>query len=259
MPLPTTIKKPPTNLESYTIFLAGTKKVGKTSFCTQFPGHFVMEFEVGNASHLEANWQDVPTLKVFKETLVELEKNPTYCKVLILDEINVLYTMIMNKLCKEEAVLDPQSLGFGRGWGAIGREWDDYIRRIQALPVLKIYTGHSELKEVKTRDDRKVTRLTGALGGRVSKSMDALSHIYGVMDFNKDGSRYIQVVGDDLVTAGHGFQGTHFKNIENGRIELGSTPEEGYKKFIAAWNNDGVSPVTKTTPIKKRRRPVSNG
>ncbi len=242
MTLPTKKKIPPSKISDYILFIVGDKKVGKTSFCCQFPDHFILEFECGNARHLEANYEDVTSLRVFDNFLKELEANPGYCKTLILDEITILYNMIWQALLKTEGIEDPAELSHGKGWGRIGKKFDSYINRICALKCGIIFTGHSEMKEVELRSGRKIAKLEAAIGGRTNKTMDRITHLWGVMQFAEDRSRQLYIVGSEAIKAGHGFDKRHFKNVKEGYIDLGNSPEEGYKNFIDAWNNGGTPP-----------------
>lgn len=251
MKLPTQKKIPPDNIADYILMIVGEKKIGKTSFCAQFPDHFIMEFEPGNAKHLKANYEDVGSLATFDSLLKELEKNPGYCKTLILDEITILYDLIHRKLLKMEAIEDPGQLGFGKGWGRIGRTFDNYITRLQSLGCGIIYTGHSEIKEAETRSGRKISKLEAAMGGRVSKTMDRLTQFWGVMQFDEHGGRNMHITGDDYLKAGHGFSENHFKLVNDGIIPLGSSPVEAYQNFIKAWNNESLD---STSPAKQQTK-----
>lgn len=258
MKLPTQRKKPSDNIVDYILMIVGEKKVGKTSFCTQFPNNFIMEFEPGNAKHLDANYEDITSLSVFNSLLRELENNPGYCKTLILDEITILYDLIHLALLALEGIEDPQKLGHGKGWGRIGRTFDSYIRRLQSLDCGIIYTGHSEIKEAESRSGRKISKLEAAMGSRVSRTMDRLTHFWGVMQFNEEGNRNLHITGDDYIKAGHGFSENHFKLVEGGVIPLGSSPVEGYQNFIKAWNNEPLNNSLGKRTTKKKGLRIGN-
>lgn len=234
--LPTKRKIPSTSLSDYTLFIAGEKKVGKTSFCAQFPKHFILEFECGNAKHINANYEDIPDLATFTTILKDLENSPDYASTVICDEINILYEMLVQDICKTEGILDPQELPFGRGWGAIGRKFRAFINRLQSLPSGNIYTGHSEVKEITTRQGRKINKLEAALMGQPNKIMERITHGWFAMQFDKGSERYLYIEGDDFIKAAHGFK-DNFQTITEGKIPLGNSPQQGFTNFTSAWAN----------------------
>ena len=248
--------KPSSDLSNYVIFLAGDKKVGKTSFCAQFPDHFIFEFEAGNAKHLECTYADVSDLKTFEKLLKEAENTP-WLKTLVLDEITYLYDMIMNDICEKEDVMDLIEIGYGRGWGMVKRIFQEYLRRIQGIGCGVIYTAHTEIKTIKTRQSREVSKIEANLAKQVGKDMDRLVHIWAVMQFGEESRRIMHIEGDDLLKAGHGFKGQCFKHVEKGTIFLGNSAKEAYRNFMDAWNNKPIqeevsSPVT-ATPSKSSK------
>ena len=100
MPLPTQKRAPSEALEDYTILICGEKNSGKTSFAAQAPNHFIFEFEPGNAKQLSSVNEDCPDLKTFEKWLKEAE-NDGQPRTLIVDEVQKLYELCLEKLLKE--------------------------------------------------------------------------------------------------------------------------------------------------------------
>lgn len=232
-------KVPSDDLSTYTLFITGAKKVGKTSLCAQFPRSFIFEMEVGNARHLECAYEDVGDLTTLDHILkvASKEKEPA---TWIVDEVNIIYDMIVEHICKAEGVADLMELAYGKGWSRAKQMFNGFIRRIQNLPGGHIYTGHEEEKTSKTRGGREVTKSEARVSKETNRVMEAYTTMWASMNFDAEGHRYLQIVGDDYVKAGHGFSEKHFKLVEDGKIPLGNSPEEAYRNFIKAWNNEPI-------------------
>lgn len=251
--LPNQIIEPSGSLSDYVMFISGEKKCGKTAFCAQFPNHLIFEFECGNASHIKCNYVDIPNLNVFLGLLKEAQAGLNGIKTIILDEVNILYKMLVNKLCKDANVLDPMDLGWGKGYKRINDDFDRYLNILQSLDCGIIYTSHSELREISLRSGRKIERLCPRTGKHVRDfCYDINSQLCGVMMFDENRNRIMQVVGDDYIEAGHGFTSMdRFLTVQNGFIPLGSSPSQAYQNFQKAWNNETLDYGNKTKPKKK--------
>ena len=197
--------------------------------------------EVNNAKHLRAAYRDITSLKVLDETLKEAAKE-TKAGTWIIDEVNIIYEMIVTDICETERILDLSELGFGKGWSAAKKRFREYIRRFLALPGGHIFTAHEEEKQAQTRNNRSVSKSEARLSKEANRVMEECTHSWFVMNFDADGNRYLQIKGDDYVKAGHGFEG-RFTLIEDGKIPLGNSPEQGYRNFVAAWNNEPIKKV----------------
>ena len=251
MRLPRQVNQPSNNISDYFIFLSGEKKVGKTAFCSQFPEHLILEFEVGNAKHLTARYIDIPNLKVLHEIKKALLEEKDSYKTLIIDEINILYELIMTKVCKENGVMDPQEIGFARGWNAIRREFEDWIRFFQSLGVGVIYTGHNIIKTVTTKQRQEISSLEAKLSKAVNEIMERYVHMWFCMLYDNNNNRVLQIEGDGFVKAGHGFGVSHFTKVVEGQIPLGHSPQLGFRNFMAAWNNQAIVSTQKPVETKK--------
>lgn len=244
-------KTPSDDLSTYTLFITGAKKVGKTSLCAQFPRSFIFEMEVGNARHLHCAYEDVGSLADL-DKLLKIAEKETQPATWIVDEVNIIYDMIVEQICKAEGVPDLMELGYGKGWSRAKQIFNGYIRRIQNLPGGHIYTGHEEEKTSKTRNGREVTKSEARVSKECNRVMDAYTTMWASMNFDSEGNRYLQIVGDDYVKAGHGFGGSHFKLVEDGKIPLGNTAEQAYINFIKAWNNEPIMVSSSKAPTQKK-------
>lgn len=246
------IKSPTDSLGDYTLLIAGEKKVGKTALCSQFPNHFIFEFEVGNAKHLNCTYEDISSLKIFNEILKEAETTKWFGTV-ICDEIAVLYDMCADSVCKKEGVSHLSDLEWGKGWSLANKAFEGYLRRIQGLTGGNIYTAHTEMKTIKTRNKQDISKMETSLSGAAQKIMDRMTHFWGVITFGDNSIRTMQIEGDDLIKAGHGFKKTHFLKVKDAKIPMGNSPEKAYENFINAWNNKSIGVVADQIKLQLKK------
>lgn len=252
MPLPTEKKIPSESLADYTILICGEKNTGKTSFAAQFPNHFIFEFEPGNAKHLNCVYEDIPNLEIFEKWLTEAEKEPTH-RTIVIDEVQRLYDLCLEKLLKEEGVDDPKDLGWAKGWKRIATYFNKYITRLQALPGGNIYTAHCEFREMETRRGRKITKITPKFGAEVTRLKDKQLHICGMIMFTEDGNRDFYLQGDDLIEASCKLLNNHFRYQNRSIIKfpMGSSAQAAYANFVSAFANLLEVPEDYYVPIQQ--------
>lgn len=255
MPLPTENKTPSDNIADYTILICGEKNTGKTSLAAQFPNHFIFEFEPGNAKHLACVYEDCPDLKTFEHWLKEAEKDSTP-RTIVIDEIQKLYDLCLERLLKEEGVDDPMDLNWGKGYKRIATYFNRYITRLQALPGGNIYTAHCEYKEMETRKGRKITKITPKFGAEVTRLKDKQLHICGMIMFAEDGTRDFYLQGDDLIEASCKLLDNHFYYIAESnkrsiaKFPMGANAVEAYDNFTKAFANKLSVPDDFYVPIQ---------
>lgn len=240
MSLPTQKRAPSDALEDYTILICGEKNSGKTSFAAQAPNHFIFEFEPGNAKHLSCVYEDCPDLKTFERWLKEAE-NDGQPRTLIVDEVQKLYELCLEKLLKESGVDDPQELGWAKGWKRIAAYFNRYITRLQAIPGGNIYTAHSEYKEVKTRGGGKVEIIAPRIGKEVGRLKDKQLHICGMIMFSEEtGQRDFYLQGNNLIEASCKLLENNFRYGERSiaRFPMGENAGVAWNNFTAAFRNE---------------------
>ena len=238
--LPTQANIPPTDIGSYTILISGQKKIGKTSFAAEFPNCFIMQFEPGNSKALPVKQTDIPKWSVALEVIDALEKNPTYCSTVVIDDVPSMYLLAQEYCCAKLQITYPGDLAQGKGWSIQNTEFTKAITRIQNLPCGKIYTAHSQVMQADTRTGRTVSTLETAMGRGCDRVMDAKVQIGGVITFNKAKERILVIQGDDyIVKAGQGIPNRFLDESGNQikEIPLGKNAKEGYNNFVKAFNN----------------------
>lgn len=267
MPLTTTVRLPTEkkqavdNIYRHTLLIGGEKKTGKTSFCSQWDGHFILECEPGNASHLSANYEDIFEFDQAVAYLEAIEKNPTYCKVLIIDELKALYDYCYTKVRIMQKMDLDEKFGF-KEWGITKNYFRDFILRLQKLQAEKniglVFTCHTELHEIELTSGRTLTRMEPRLSKQANELIENFVKFYGVILFNPDSSRCMQIEGNDYVLAYNGFP-DHFRVPNSAtkltKIEMGVSPVVAFTNFNAAYNNTYVPQIAQ--PQVKVNLPVS--
>lgn len=252
--LPQQKKKAVDNLFQHTLLFAGEKKIGKTSFVTQWPDHFMLECEPGNASHLTANYEDVFSFDQGVAYIKAVENAVGYCKVLIIDEIQALYDYCCAKVREEQKLDLDEKFGYVQ-WGIVKNYFNEVLLQLQRIQVEKnigvVFTAHLKNKESETRTGKRINRLEPQLSGQCNEALERYVKFCGVMLSASDASRYMQIQGDDLVLAYNGFP-DHF--LYNGKrltqIAMGFDPVEGFANFNLAYNNQYV-PTAPTVSAPK--------
>jgi hypothetical protein len=240
MTLPTAIKEPSNNLQDYSILIAGPKKVGKTSFVTQFPNHYMMECEPMNALNVAANYDDIYSWEEILGKTKDLEGVGTkYCKQLIIDSIPSAYYYCLESTRKKLGI-DVIAKDNFDVWRTIGKEFQDWILRIRKLGMGITYTCHIEIKELQNPvTNQTLYRMQPAMSNQLYKIMQAVGVLWGIMFSRADGMRSLLIEGDRTkVDVGNGFT-NHFlwDNKRLTEIPLGYSPVEAYTNFMLAFNN----------------------
>ncbi len=251
MPLPIQRKKAVESLEDYTILICGEKNAGKTSFAAQFPNHFIFEFEPGNAKHLNCCYEDIPDLITFERYLRMAEQDPEK-RTIVIDEIQILYDMCLEKLIAERGVDEPGELDWGQGWKRIAIYFNEYITRLQALPGGNIYTAHCEYKEIKMKGGGTIERITPRIGKEVGRFRDKFTHICGMIMFSEGGNRDFYLQGNNLLEASCKLLDNHFsyEGRSIARFPMDVNAESAYANFNSAYINMLEVPEEYYVPVE---------
>lgn len=238
-----TAKKPPINdIGRHALLITGEKKTGKSAFAVQFPDHFMLEMELGNATHLDANYEDVPDYETFDAYLKQLEQNPGYCKTLIIDEIQLLYNHICDQIRKEKRLGLDEKFTFEE-WRIVRGYFTDILNRIKRLGIGVLYTAHLDEKECELRSGGKYMRMEPRMSGQCKSVTDDLfkcCFTIVVEGMSESSRRFLQISRDELIEAYNCFA-DNFINQTTGKqfkyIPMGESAQQAYANFTAAFHN----------------------
>jgi len=267
--LPTQLKVANQNISDYPFIFTGGKTTGKTSLAAQYPNHFIAEFEVGNARHITGNWEDIHNWEEFISIVNLLESNPTYCKTFILDGINTLdyYALLASrkyfKMDEVEEISEKDRYAF---WGYKKLLIKKTLQRIRALPITLGFTAHTEVTTVVDLKGRNISKLQTNITGQMKEIFDEMNiAVWGVLHRGTDNQVLMQIVEDSFVMANHKLS-SHFRwnGYQIKIIPLGFTPEEGFRNFNLAFNNQLQVPDQYLIKINQQAvqpisQPISNG
>ena len=259
--LPTEVSKASEKLSDYGMLFYGVKKIGKTSFCTQFEKAFFMMCEPGAKSFSIyqrpiLNWLD------FKTYVKLLEKDRTF-KTIVVDPVDLLYKLCLKSVCEKLVIEHPSEEDWGKGWQAVGDEFTFWINRLMSIGKGVIFLSHSVPKDIKNRKGETRHKISPTMPGQAWAVLEGVIDLWVYMGYDEDGKRIFQLQGDDNVGAGHNLD-SHFQYPMGEPIEtipMGKNKEEAYRNFILAFNNelkkeeeeDKVKSVKKLVKIKLKK------
>lgn len=229
MILPTQKTTIETDLSKYTIFIYGREKIGKTSLAAQFPDALFLMCEPG-AKALSIYKIDINSWVDFVEALKLLQGSKQF-KTIIIDTVDLALKYCEDYMCKKLAITHPSEESFGKAYSLIR---DEFHRRISAIEKLNrgvIFLSHAKEQDVKRLkgDAFSISPTLGKSGRTIIEPMVDIWGYYGY----EGTKRTLQIRGTEEINAGvrldHNFVGIDV-------IPMGSSPAEGYRNFMSAFN-----------------------
>lgn len=236
--LPTEVSEPSEKLSDYGMLFYGVKKIGKTSFCSQFEKAFFMMCEPG-AKSFSVYQKPVLSWADFRTYVKLLEKDRTF-KTIVVDPIDILYKLCSKAVCEKLVIEHPSEEDWGKGWQAVGDEFTHWINRLMSIGKGVIFLSHSVPKDIKNRKGETRHKISPTMPGQAWGVLEGVIDLWVYMGYDDEGRRIFQLQGDDNVGAGHNLD-SHFQYSMGEPIEtipMGKTKQEAYNNFIKAFNNE---------------------
>lgn len=231
------IKEPIDDIGRHTLMIVGEKKSGKSSFSAQFEDSHLLEYEIGNASHIRCSYTDIHNWEEACSALVFLQNNPSFCKTIVQDDVPTAYDLCLDWVRKKQGK-DPSDPSNFDVWRETSYYFNDFIRNFEALPMGRIYTAHVEIVEVELRKGKKVAQLQPSWSNQCRKILEKYIKMTGFILCNEENERVLQIRGDQFIKASNGFNEHFLLNGEQvSELSLGNSAKEGYENFLFAWNN----------------------
>jgi hypothetical protein len=242
--LPKSKSKPETDLSKVMWLLYGERKIGKTSLAAEFDDPLFFMFEPGGKA-LSIRQVNIPEWGTFKEYLTLLEKNPGYCKTVVIDTGYQAYEKCLDWVCKTHGISHPSDEEWGKGWDMVRKEFTQAHDRIFNMGLGFIVTAHSEIKEVLRRDGSKYHKLSVQLGGAPFKYYAGVADIIAYYQYDDKGQRELTVRGDSFIEAGcrltDAFRYTDGTEISH--IPIGNKgTKKAYEILLNAFANKLIKP-----------------
>lgn len=254
--LPVERTAPRNKLHEFMQLWYGVEKVGKTVLASKFPNTLFLFFEEGGKalnlySMLMTDW------RVFRKSVELLVSGKHKYKNVVIDTGNLAYDACMDQVCIELAIDHPSDEDYGKGWGAVKKEFNKQILALNNSGLGVIILAHQQTKEIRgRRSSQEHHRIQPDMSKQALGVIEAMVDIYAYMHFDEQGNRQIQIVGDELIAAGHrlGDELGKFKYADGSpilQIPMGRNGDEAYKNFTDAFDNKLGSTTKRRTTKKK--------
>lgn len=242
-------------LQDYSILMFGAKKIGKTTLASMFPDAYFLTTEPGTKA-LSVYQTEIANWRMMKDAVKAIRKDRRF-RTTVLDTVDNAFKMCDEYVCAKLGIESLADADWGKGWGEARKEFEAVMRALLGAPGKgTILISHSTEKEIKRRDGSKFDRTQPTMATMARDICEAMVDIWAHYDY-ADGDRVLTIRGDENLTAGHRLQ-TRFqwKGQPVEHINMGTTKEEGFANFMAAFNNKyqiPVAPVEAPKPVVKKK------
>jgi len=164
--------------QEHFITLYGAPKIGKSTFCMNFPNIYMLPTEPGYR-WLKCRKTYIPNWATFRHFVQKVEDKPKFLRGVDLWSIDTttnLSKFCMQWVCGREGIAHPTDQEWGKGWEAYGDEFMYWILRLAALGKGIIFVAHEKEKEIISRRIR-LTKLSPNLPSTTGKFINAISNI----------------------------------------------------------------------------------
>lgn len=258
MKLPTAKSIPEDDLQKYSLLLYGREKIGKTTFCAQFPNALFLSCEPGTKA-LEVYSVEINNWLELKQVVKLLEEDKSKFKTIIVDTVDLAYKYCEAWGCQVLSVKHLSDEEWGKGWGLVRDEFHTTMSKILKLGRGVVFVSHAIEKEIKRKDSSR-HRVSPTMAGAAERILEPMVDIWGYYFYGENGNRTIQIVGDDGIAAGHRIE-NHFIGVNE--IDCGKNAKEAYEAYVKAFYTQVVkekSPeqlvVPVSAPIVVAKKPV---
>lgn len=247
MVLPTKKTELPSDLSSYTSFIFGHQKIGKTSFTAQFPDALHFFFEPSGTDYElyavePANWDEfigyIDTLEA--EKMLGTLKFKTF----ILDVVDLAYDMCLAHVCGKQGLDYPPLNDFGKTWKEIKTEFRDTMLRLARLGGI-VVVSHVKETKIELRDGSEYTVYQPSCAKGCSEVLSKWADLTGYYRVGDNGERELCITPTSEYEAGNRME-RRFKFTDGTQmhaIPMGSSATEAFGNFMKAFRNEMVRKV----------------
>lgn len=169
------------DLCGYTITFYGEPKTGKTTIAAKFPKTLLLAFEIGYLAIPGILAQPIHSWSEFKKVLKQLNTDEAHQQFsnVVVDTADIAYSLCEKYICAQKGVDDVADLGFGKGYKAASKEFDECLRQIPQMGYGLILISHSQDKTFKDENGVEYNQIVPTLSNQPRLIVDRMSDIIG--------------------------------------------------------------------------------
>ena len=264
--LPTTKSTPAKDISRFKYYFFGGRKVGKSSFASEFPDCLNLFSEPSGSDYTIYalnlyTWDEVlDTVQLIEE---QGEAGTLIYKNVSFDIVDKFYKWLVTDVCARRGCAE-EDLGWG--WDQVKAEFEDIINRL-AKYVGIVFIAHVKEREIDRADGTKYATLMPSSMKNCFDLISSICDLTGYFYINPQNKRMLRILPHMESTTGNRFE-NHFNWRTGGKIDeidMGLTKQDAYSAFKAAFNNELDRPVQEveevsdvseedTTPLPVRKK-----
>jgi hypothetical protein len=148
--LPTELTSPKKDLRDFIILAHGLPKAGKTRWTSHFEKGLFLATESGQGA-ISAYVLPIGTWEAFLQACSELATGKHDFRVVIIDTIDLLYSLCQAYICRKHKVEYEGDLSYGKGFSLVANEFQRALVKLSHLPTGLVMIAHSERETIETR------------------------------------------------------------------------------------------------------------
>jgi hypothetical protein len=156
--LPAGMTKISRDLARAKVLIYGPPKIGKTTLASHWPGAWFVATEPGQdwikmqEPTIMTSWDDfLAWCNWVQDERPSKFRNGTKIRTMVFDTVDLLFKLCSNHICAIMGVGDPSELDYGKGWAAIGNEFQRVICNVVRWPYGMVFISHSSTKQIKSK------------------------------------------------------------------------------------------------------------
>lgn len=170
--LPESKTKIKLSFNNLTSLLYGPSKIGKSTWCSKINKGLFLSTEPG-LNALEVYSISIQTWEDLLSACSEISKGNHDFETIIIDTIDIAYTLCTQYFCKKYNVDHESDVGYGKLYGLINNEFHRVINKLAFLNTGLILVSHSTEIEIDTRVGKK-TKIIPTLPTKARKIVTSL-------------------------------------------------------------------------------------
>lgn len=203
--------------------------MGKTTLGSQMPGALILAFERGYNALPGVIAQDITSWTELRQVYRELKKPEVQdvYKSIVVDTVDIAAALCEKYICNQLEIDALGDLGYGKGWTAFKKEFEEIFRGLTQLGYAVCFISHDkENQEVINGEERTIVR--PSLSNAPRNIIENMADIYGyAKSFIIDGKSQVKLLLrslDNTISCG-----CRFKYIE-------PVIDFNYKSLVEALN-----------------------